>query len=148
MRLVAVITVAASAALSSSAMAQQYETPEDALAEYVAAYKARDVERYLAAIDFNREAMEQLSRGTSKAEQPSEAQVQDKASALAGELRAHFAKFGFRAATLDNCQTVTKFKDTETQVRIVLSCSDSRRSTTFPVRLLRLAQGWRVVRGA
>jgi hypothetical protein len=146
MKLVAAITVAASVALSPSAMAQQYETPEDALAEYVAAYKARDVDRYLAAIDFNREAIEQLSRG--KTERPSEAQVQEKSSALAGELRAHFAKFGFKAATLDNCQTVTKFKDTETQVRIVLSCSDPRGSTTFPVRLLRLAQGWRVVRGA
>lgn len=146
MKFVAAITVAASVALSPSAMATQYETPEDALAEYVAAYRARDVDRYLAAIDFNREAVEQLSRG--KTEQPSEAQVQEKSSALASELRAHFAKFGFKAATLDNCQTVTKFKDTETQVRIVLSCSDSRGSTTFPVRLLRLAQGWRVVRGA
>ena len=146
MKFVAAITVASSVTLTTSAMAQHYETPEDALAEYVAAYKARDVDRYLAAIDFNREAIEQLSRG--KTEQPSEAQVQEKSSALASELRAHFAKFGFKAATLDNCQTVTKFKDTETQVRIVLSCSDSRGSTTFPVRLLRLAQGWRVVRGA
>jgi hypothetical protein len=66
---------------------------------------------------------------------------------LVNELGAHFAKFGFRAASLDNCKTVTKFQDSETLVRIILSCSDPHGLTTFPVRVLRLQQGWRVVRG-
>lgn len=148
MRLRATITAVSFVALSFSAMAQHYETPEAALAEYVEAYKARDVDRFLAAIDFNQEAIEQLSKGADKANEASEVQVQERASALATELRAHFSKFGFKAATLDNCKTVTKFQDTESQVRIILSCSDARGSTTFPIRVLRSTQGWRVVRGA
>ena len=148
MRLGPTMTAVAVLILSFSAMAQHYQTPEAALAEYVEAYKARDVDRFLAAIDLHQEAIEQLRKGADKINEPSEAQVQERASALANELRTHFAKFGFRAATLDNCKTVTKFHDTESQVRIILSCSDSRGSTTFPVRVLRFAQGWRVVRGA
>ena len=133
--------------VSHAAMAQVHETPEAALAEYVAAYKARDVERFIASIDFMQEAKEQLSRAKSPSGEPTEVQVQEKADLLVNELRAHFAKFGFRAGSLDNCRTVTKFQDSETQVRIVLSCSDSHGATTFPVRVLQLQPGWRVVRG-
>lgn len=132
---------------STAAIAQSHETPEAALAEYIAAYKARDVDRFIASIDFMQEAKEQLSRAKNPSGAPTEVQVQEKADLLVNELRAHFAKFGFRAGSLDNCRMVTKFQDSETQVRIVLSCSDSRGATTFPVRVLQLQPGWRVVRG-
>lgn len=147
MRIRVAATAVALLVPSFSTMAQYYKTPEAALHEYVEAYKARDVNRFLAAIDFDQEAIEHLTKGAGKTSEPSGTQVQEKATALASELRAHFAKFGFKAATLDNCKTITKFQDTETQVRIVLSCSDSRGSTTFPVRVLHFPQGWRVVRG-
>jgi hypothetical protein len=134
-------------AASFTAMAQHHPTPEDALSEHVAAYKARDVERFLSSVDFVREAEEQLLKVAGTEQPPTEVQIQGKADALVKELREHFAKFGFRAATLDNCKTVTKFQDSDSQVRIILSCSDSRGSTTFPVRVLRFKQGWRIVRG-
>ncbi len=129
-------------------MAQHYESPETALSEYVAAYKARDVERFISSIDFDYEAEEQLRRAGGKQQEPTESQVHEKATSLAKELREHFAKFGFRAATLDNCKSVATFQDSESQVRIILSCSDSHGASTFPVRVVRFKQGWRVVRGA
>ena len=147
MRLLATILTAALTFASLSAMAQHYETPEVALTEHIAAYKARDVERFLASLDFQQEAIEKLSKRTGATLEPSQAEVQERATALLEELREHFVKFGFRAATLDNCQIATKFQDTESQVRIVLSCSNSRGSATFPVRIRHLAQGWRIVRG-
>jgi hypothetical protein len=128
-------------------MPQYHDTPEEALAEHVAAYKARDVERFISSLDFNYEAEEQLRKVAGKTHQPAEDQIHERANVLVAELRDHFAKFGFRAATLDNCSTVTKFQDSESQVRIILSCRDSRGSTTFPVRVLRFKQGWRIVRG-
>jgi hypothetical protein len=127
-------------------MAQHYETPEAALEAYIDAYKARDVDRFIAAIDVLHEARENLRRRLGSTAEPLAADVQQRASAIEMELREHFAKFGFKAGSLDNCKTVTKFQDTESQVRIVLSCSDPRGSTVFPVRVLRFAQGWRVVR--
>lgn len=127
-------------------MAQCYETPEAALAECIAAYKARDVSRYLAALDFEQEARESLTRSSGGAEL-SDAQVQEKANALRSELNDHFAKFGFKAATFDDCEMITRFDDGPSQVRIVLSCRDGRGSATFPMRIRRSAEGWRVVRG-
>ena len=147
MRLRVIATAIASLALSLPAMSQHYESPEDALSEYMTAYKARDVPRFLASIDFKQEAKEQLSKGARLKQEPSEVEVLAAAAELETTLKEHFAKFGFKAQTLDNCKIVTKFQDTETQVRIVLSCSDSRGSTTFPVRVLRFLEGWRVVRG-
>jgi hypothetical protein len=135
------------ALLSASAIAQYYDTPEAALAEFIAAYKARDVSRYLAALDFKQEAKEFLTRSGGSAA-ASDAQVQEKANALRSELDDHFAKFGFKAATFDDCKAITKFEDNPTQVRIVLSCRDTRGSSTFPMRVHRSAEGWRVVRGA
>ena len=132
---------------SLPSMAQHYESPEAALAEYIAAYKARDVARFLACIDFTHEAREKLSRRPGQIQTVSDTEVQATADGLETELKEHFAKFGFKAESLDNCREVTKFQDTETQVRIILSCTDSRGSTTFPVRVLRFAQGWRIVRG-
>jgi len=147
MNLRAVITAVATVTVSLTAMAQHYESPEAALSEYVAAYKARDVERFISSIDFNYEAEELLRRVAGKTQEPTEPQVQEKANALVNELREHFAKLGFRAATLDNCKSITKFQESESQVRIILSCSDSRGTTTFPVRVHRFKHGWRIVRG-
>jgi hypothetical protein len=130
-----------------TAMAQHHESPEAALSEYVSAYKARDVERFIAAIDFDHAAEEQLRRAARDELEPTESQIREKAAALSGELRDHLIQFGFRAATLDNCRSVTKFNDSETEVRIILSCRDSRGASAFPVRILRFSQGWRVVRG-
>jgi hypothetical protein len=132
---------------SATAMAQYYQDPEAALTEYIAAYKSRDVPRFLAAIDFEFEAKETLSKRPGTSQEPSDAEVLASAGKLQSELRAHFDKFGFKAATLDNCKRVTKFEDTETLVRIVLSCSDARGSSVFPVRIVKFPEGWRAVRG-
>jgi hypothetical protein len=128
-------------------MAQYYQDPDAALSEYIAAYKSRDVSRFLAATDFEFEAREALSNRLGTIEKPSDAEVLASANRLQSELRAHFDKFGFRAETLDNCKRLTKFEDSETLVRIVLSCSDSRGSSVFPVRVVKFPEGWRVVRG-
>jgi len=147
MGLRAAITAVVTFIVPITAMAQHYETPEAALSEHVAAYKARDIERFISSIDFSYEARERLSKVAGKPQEPTEAQIQDKARSLADELREHFAKFGFRAETLDNCKTITKFQDTESQVRIIVSCSDTRGATTFPIRVQRVKDGWRIVRG-
>ena len=128
-------------------VAQHYPDPDAALSEYIAAYKSRDVSRFLASIDFEREAGEELSKRPGTGQEASEAEVSTAANELRSKLRAHFAEFGFKAATLDNCRRVTLFRDSETLVRIVLSCSDAHGSTVFPVRIVRFSQGWRVVRG-
>jgi hypothetical protein len=128
-------------------MAEQHQTPEAALAEHIAAYKARDIDRFISSINLHYEAAEQLRRSLGGTREPTEDQVAKAAKALATELHNHFAKFAFKAGTFDNCRSVTKFQDTDSQVRIVLSCSDSRGSTTFPVRVVRISQGWHVVRG-
>ena len=133
--------------LAASAMANYYDTPEAAVAECIAAYQARDVVRYLGALDFEQEAKEVLTRASGGTE-PSHTQVKEKASALQSELSDHLAKFGFKAATFDDCQMVTKLEDTPFQVRIILSCRDARGSATFPLRVRRSVEGWRVVRGA
>ena len=128
-------------------MADQHQTPEAALAEHVAAYKARDVDRFISSINLRYEASMQLRKSFGGTREPTDAQVADAANALAAELRNHFAKFAFKAGTFDNCQSVTKFLDSESQVRILLSCSDSNGSTTFPVRIVHTGNGWHVVRG-
>jgi hypothetical protein len=128
-------------------MAQYYQEPEAALSEYIAAYKSRDVPRFLAAIDFEYEAREKLTKRPGNQPDPSESEILTLAKSLQTELLTHFEKFAFKAATLDNCKTVTKFQDSETLTRIVLSCSDSRGSSVFPVRVVKFPKGWRVVRG-
>ena len=128
-------------------MTQYYADPDAALSEYIEAYKSRDVSRFIAAIDFAYEAKEKLGKRAGQSQEVTESEVQTIADELQNELRAHFVKFGFKAATLDNCKAVTRFKDSDALVRIVLSCSDSRGSSVFPVRVVQFQNGWRVVRG-
>jgi hypothetical protein len=97
----------ASLLFSLSAMAQYYQEPEAALSEYIAAYKSRDVPRFLAAIDFEYEAKERLAKGPGNQPSPSEAEIVALARTLQRELLAHFEKFAFKAETLDNCRTVS-----------------------------------------
>ena len=128
-------------------MAQRFESPEAALAEHIAAYQARDVPRFLDSIDFDQEAREQLLAKHGAGTHLENSDVHKLAQSLRDGLATHFAKFSFRAGTFDNCRPVTKFQDSESAVRLVLSCNDPRGATVFPVRVLRFSDGWQVVRG-
>ena len=122
------------------------ETPEAALAEYIDAYKARDIERFLAATDFSREATKAIL-ASDDAARPTDAEIQEKSDAIRSDLQKHFVKFGFNSGEFDNCTQVTKFQDAETQVRILLDCKTSLGSMAHPVRITRFQKGWRVTYG-
>ena len=125
---------------------QYFTTPESALSEYVDAYKARDIERFLAATDFSREAMRQL-HAIHGAASPSENEISEKSADLKNELREHLSQTRFRPAQFDNCTQVTKFQDSDSEVRIILDCSAPLGSIALPVRIVRFDQGWRVSYG-
>ena len=135
--------------LASQAMSpsdQYFTTPESALSEYVDAYKARDIERFLAATDFSREAMRQLQaiRGAAS---PSDTEISERSADLKNELREHLSQTRFKSAQFDNCTQVTRFQDSESQVRIILDCKAPLGSIALPVRIVRFDQGWRVSYG-
>lgn len=129
------------------AKGQSFLTPESALAEHQAAYKARDIDRFLASIDFIQEAKEALAASANGNEIPSDPEVSVLAEKRKMGLRQHLGKFQFKAATFDDCEVVTTTHRTETLVRLVLRCNDPHGSTFFPVRVMLQAGQWRVVRG-
>ena len=122
------------------------KTPEAALAEYINAFKARDVERFLAATDFTNEAIREIQSGAPRA-QPTVEEIQEKSDSIRSDLREHFSKFGFKPATFDDCTQVTKFQDSATQVRILLNCKAPLGSLALPVRIALFESGWRVTYG-
>ena len=142
-----VFVVPFTVAVTMSASAQDFSTPEAAFREHQQAFASRDVQRFLATIEFRQEAIEQLQRASKANSTPSEAAIAEVAATREAELRGHLENRGFRPATLDACEVIAKWQDSDNQVRFPLTCKVPNGSNTFPVRLMRFPHGWRVVRG-
>jgi hypothetical protein len=102
----------------------------------------KDIPAFLASINFRQEATETLRREGAPI---TDAHVQELAQKKESELRQHLEKRGFIA--YGKCEAVTKFQDSDIQVRIVRLCKDVTGGTFIPVRLMRFTDGWLVVRG-
>ena len=129
-----------------SAPAQDFSTPEAAFREHQQAFVSRDVQRFLATIEFRQEAIEELQRTSKERSAPPEAAIAELAAMREAALRGHLESRGFMPATLDACEVITKWQDSDNLVRFPVNCRVPNGSTTFSVRLMRFPQGWRVVR--
>jgi hypothetical protein len=136
------ILCAVIATLSMAGDAQVLPSPEAAFEAYERARLRNDVPGYLATISFRQEALELLRR---TGNEPTEGAIAGIAAKREAELRKHLETRGF---TKDgDCELVTKLRDSEEQVRFILSCKDASGATFFPVRVMHSPDGWLVVRG-
>jgi len=132
--------------LSTAVQAQDFSTPEAAFREHQAAWAAKNIERFLATISFRQEALEHLRR-TSPQDAEREQAVRELAMKGEADLRTQLQTKGFVATDLATCEVVTRWQDSADQVRLPLICAGPRRGTvSFPIRLMRLPEGWRIVR--
>ena len=132
--------------LCGPAIGQGFGTPEAAFAEHRQASRSRDIQRFLATIEFRQEALELLHRETGAAG-PSDSAVAERAAAREAELKLRLETKGFAPATIDACEIVNKWEDSPDQVRFPVVCNSPSGSASFAVRVMRFAHGWRVVRG-
>jgi len=122
---------------------QGLPTPDDAFAEYRDAWIRKDMPRLFAVTDFRQSALEDLRRGKKL---PAEADIADLASKRQAQLREHIEKRGF-VPTFDECEVVKVLRDSDTQVRFMLLRKLANAVIFAPLRVMRFAEGWRVVYG-
>jgi phage-related protein len=136
------IVYLAISAVSMSADLQGFSSAEAAFEAHERARTREDIAAFLATINFRQGAMETLQRAR---EELTETNIDQMAVKQEAEVRQHLQSRGF--TKYGRCKVATKFQDSETQVRFILSCTDATGGTTFPVRVMRFTTGWLVVRG-
>ena len=123
-------------------------SPEAAFEEYQAAWVQRDIPRFLATINFHQEAVEKLrSGGSNKARSLNEAAVNEAASHLKASLQSLLETKGFVATDIGACKIAKKLPLSDDQVRFVLASQSATSALLMPIRVMRFAGGWQVVRG-
>jgi hypothetical protein len=136
------------AAVPGIATAADFSTPAAALHEHQTARVQRNIEHFLSTISFKQEAIEILQATSPKDAVPDESAVQHLAVERENELREHLERDGFKPDYLATCKVITTWHVSDTVVRFPLSCSSGSGSLTFTIRLVRVADGWRVVRNS
>lgn len=129
-----------------NAMASDFSTPEAALHEHQTAWAHGDINQFLSTISFKQEAMEILVATVPKGAVPSDTEVNQLAQQRENKLRERLTRDGFKPDYLPTCKIITKWQLSETIVRFPLSCSVRHGYLTYAIRLVRLDDGWRVVR--
>jgi hypothetical protein len=129
------------------ARAQDYSSPEAAFREHQAAWANKSIDRFLATISFQHEALEELMRASPQGTAPDASAVRDLAAKREADLHTLLQARGFIATDLAKCKIVTKWQDSNDQVRFPLSCAAPNGSLAFTIRLVRVPEGWRIVRG-
>jgi hypothetical protein len=128
--------------VTMAANAQAFPSPEAAFEAYERARLRNDIGAFLATINFRQEAIEALQRAGKEA---TEANIAETAAQKESELRTHLQTRGF--TKYGDCKVATKFRDSKSQVRFILSCTNATGATFFPIRVNRFPNGWLVVRG-
>ncbi len=147
MRALAVLVAFASFWSPAESKSSDWSTPEAAFREHQDAWKSRDIPRFLRTISFRRDAEEQLAKEKKvRVSKLLEADVLGRATLLESELRHRLQSRGFRPDELSSCAIVTKWQDSDDQVRFPLRCDGPGGGDSFwPIRLVLSANGWRVV---
>lgn len=133
--------------LTTTVMSQSFDTPERALKEHEDAFRARDVERFLSSIDFRQEAVELLSSRNTADSSPTDAEIIEVAASRKEVLRKSLQKFQFKDRMLDHCDTLQTVRESEVEVRFILSCRLKDGGAFFSVRVMYDSTNWHVVRG-
>jgi hypothetical protein len=126
--------------------AADFSTPAAAFHEHQSAWAQRNIKCFLTTISFKQEAIELLQAKLPKDAVPDESAVRHLAVERENELRERLERNGFKPDYLATCKVIATWHVSDTVVRLPLSCSSGNGSLTFAVRLLRVADGWRVVR--
>ena len=116
---------------------------DEAFAEYRDAWIAQDKSRLFAVTDFRQSAAEDLRRGGGN---PGEMDIADLASKRKAELQTHLDTRGF-VPSFKECEVVKVVRDSATQVRFFLLRKLANAVIFAPLRVMRFAEGWRVVYG-
>jgi hypothetical protein len=133
------------AALAMTVTAQDFSTPEAAFREHQSAWARKNVDEYVATIAFREEVIESLKSATNS-RLPDEEALQKLALERENQLRVYLKTRGWIPDTLTGCKIITKWQVTEDVIRFPLACDAPNGSLAYAIRLVRLAQGWRVVR--
>jgi hypothetical protein len=120
-----------------------FATPEAAFDEYRDAWTQKDLPRLWAVTDFRQSARDDLRR---QGLEPDDQDVVALAAKREAELRTHLETRGF-IPTFDECAVINVFHDSATQVRFLINRKVGHGEIFVPMRVIRFAEGWRVVYG-
>jgi hypothetical protein len=128
------------------ATARDLSSPEAAFAEYQQAWVQKDVSRFLATINFQQQAYEKLKARGAQVDGPADPEVTAQAIAIENGLRTLLQTRGFIATDIGSCRVAQKIPLSESEVRLILSCTSATSALLMPIRLMRFPAGWLVVR--
>ena len=132
--------------LITSAIAADFSTPQLAFQEHQSAWKHRNIDQFVSTISFTQEAIEILHAKAPTDAAPDELAVRTLAAARETELRHRLETDGFRPDDLSTCKIVNTWIVSDTETRLPLACTLDGAYLFRAIRLVRLPQGWRVVR--